>query len=265
VPLVAARWDTRARMRARGLSGQDGLRVLRREFLRRAARRVGARAIATAHNADDQLETMLMRLARGAGLAGLGGMRERRGGWLKPLLEVPRADIEADLARAGIGWREDGSNLDRRYLRNRIRHDALPVLIAALAPGQPAGRVRAGLARRAAATAREAREALRALRRWTSPALPPERSAPSAEFALDSRVVASYPSAARRAALTGLWRRLPRPLPGLTRRHLEALERLTVRGASSARVALPGGWVARRERGQVRFWRPSSHRSTETP
>ena len=85
VPLIAARMDGRARLQARGLSGQDGLRVLRREFLLRAARRAGATHIATAHTADDQLETILLRLGRGAGLPGLGGIAPRRGRFIRPL------------------------------------------------------------------------------------------------------------------------------------------------------------------------------------
>src|SRR5215831_4892350 len=110
IPLAAARWDCAARMRRRGLSGEAGLRTLRREFLLRCMRNAGAVAIATAHTADDQLETLLMRLARGAGLTGMAGMRARHGVWLKPLLHATRADVERDLRRHGLAWREDASN-----------------------------------------------------------------------------------------------------------------------------------------------------------
>ncbi|MBI5169374.1 MAG: tRNA lysidine(34) synthetase TilS, partial [Candidatus Eisenbacteria bacterium] len=118
VPLVSARVDARAAMKREGLSGEAGLRTLRRRFLLAAADRAGCAWIATAHTADDQLETLLMRLARGSGLAGLGGMRARRGPWLKPLLAATRADVERDLVRAGLGWREDASNASREHLRN---------------------------------------------------------------------------------------------------------------------------------------------------
>jgi tRNA(Ile)-lysidine synthase len=264
VPLIDARWDTRRRMRARGLSGQEGLRVLRREFLRAAARRAGARFIATGHTADDQLETLLMRLARGTGLRGLGGMHERRRGWRKPMLEVTRADIEADLARAGIPWREDRSNADSRYLRTRIRKDVIPALVRAAAPEGDATLVRSRLARRAAELTREAREARRALRRWTSFVLPAFSRIQPAEIALDSAQVAPYPIAARRLILATLWQRLPGALPGLTRRHLESLDRLAVRGRHGQTVMLPGGWFACRERESVRFRRPSFHQHMET-
>jgi tRNA(Ile)-lysidine synthase len=161
VPLVAARWDCRARMRREGLSGEAGLRALRRRFLLGAAKRAGAVAIATAHTADDQLETVLMRLARGTGLAGLGGMRARHGAWIKPLLEATRLDAERDLRAAGLAWREDTSNASRAWLRNRVRLDVVPALVAA-AHGAAAGpAARAALALRAAATAAEARAGAR--------------------------------------------------------------------------------------------------------
>jgi tRNA(Ile)-lysidine synthetase-like protein len=134
VPLVAARVDAPRRMRERGLSGEAGLRILRREFLAAAARESGAAAIATAHTADDQLETLLMRLVRGTGLRGLGAMRPRSGRWRKPLLEAARAAIEADLRAARQTWREDRSNRDRSRLRNRIRHGAIPALVVAAMP-----------------------------------------------------------------------------------------------------------------------------------
>lgn len=88
-----------------------------------------ARAIALAHHADDQAETFLMRLLRGSGPGGLRGMAHRNDrGVVRPLLDVPRSDIEAYLAERGIQWREDSSNSDCSFLRNRIRHELLPLL-----------------------------------------------------------------------------------------------------------------------------------------
>jgi tRNA(Ile)-lysidine synthase len=255
VPLAFARRDTPRQMRRRGLAGENGLRILRRAFLRRAATRAGAQAIATAHTADDQLETLLMRLARGAGLRGLGGMRERHGRWLKPMLDVTRAEVEADLGRAGIAWRTDESNADRRYLRNRVRHDVVPALLAAIAPARPSGSARAALARRAGAAAREAREAERAIAAWISPVLGKICRIQRGEIALETIGVAPYPIAARRTLLRQLWRALPGAGPGLTVRHLETLDRLIAAGREGAAVNLPDAWTARREGGWIRFHR----------
>ncbi len=77
-----------------------------------------------------------MRLARGAGLAGMGGMRPRHAAWRKPLLEATRHDIEHDLRAAGIAWREDATNRDPAYTRNRVRHQVVPALLAALRGGR---------------------------------------------------------------------------------------------------------------------------------
>jgi tRNA(Ile)-lysidine synthase len=252
IPLSTARWDTRARMRRRGLSGQDGLRRLRREFLLAAAHRGGAVGIATGHHADDQLETLLARLLRGAGLKGLGGMSPRQGCWLKPLLAVTRRDIEADLKRAGLSWREDASNRDSRYLRNRLRSVAIPALLEAAGVDAKGGELaRARLARRVAASLGEIRGARR-LVEGQALALVVRPSG----GALDLERLAGARAVVRRAALRLAWGRL-RTDAGLTARHLGALETL-VRGRARGPVSLPGGWKASRQGRAIRFARATA-------
>lgn len=255
VPLTHARWNTALRMRRLGLSGEAGLRTLRRAFLSAAAGRAGASAIATAHTADDRLETMLMRLARGTGLAGLSGMRARRGLWIKPLLEATRADVEADLRRIGQAWREDASNRDARHTRNRMRHGALPAFAAAVAPGADPARTRAALARKASRVAREAADSAESLEWLADDALAAICRIQPGEIALDSQRVGSYPFAARHMVLQRLWSRLDPALPGLTLHHLAAISRLVSDASAGARVALAGGWAATRERQWIRFRR----------
>jgi tRNA(Ile)-lysidine synthase len=106
------------------------------------------------HTLDDQAETVLMRALEGAGVRGLAGIPPVRGRVIRPLLAVRRHRIESELRALGLEWREDPSNQDRKHLRNRIRHDVLPMLTATLdAAVVPAlGRV--------AGTARETIDAL---------------------------------------------------------------------------------------------------------
>ena len=88
----------------------------------------GIDAIATAHTANDQAETLLLRLARGTGLHGAGGIRPRRGCYLRPLLCLSRAETEAICRAAGQAWVTDETNDTDAYARNRLRHSALPAL-----------------------------------------------------------------------------------------------------------------------------------------
>ena len=88
----------------------------------------GIDAIATAHTANDQAETLLLRLARGTGLHGAGGIRPRRGCYLRPLLCLSRAETEAVCRAAGQPWVTDETNDTDAYARNRLRHSALPAL-----------------------------------------------------------------------------------------------------------------------------------------
>ncbi len=119
--------------RAAGQSLEAAARVARYACFERAATRLGATVVVTGHTADDQAETILMRLLRGAGTRGLSGIRARRGIYARPLLECRRADLRRDLARRGEAFREDSSNLDPAILRNRVRQSLLPV-IEAIAP-----------------------------------------------------------------------------------------------------------------------------------
>jgi tRNA(Ile)-lysidine synthase len=115
---------------------QEAARTLRYAALRDMARAAGADWIATAHTADDQAETVLLRLLRGSGPDGLGGIPERSpdGRILRPLLGVPRAEVLAFARGRGLAWREDASNRDDGYARNRLRRHWLPGLAADFNP-----------------------------------------------------------------------------------------------------------------------------------
>lgn len=111
-----------------GLGLEEAARELRYAFFKRVAEREGYDLIATAHNADDNAETMLLNLARGASGAGLGGIPPRRGRIIRPLLGLTRAEIEQLLSESGTPHVEDSSNGDETIRRNRIRHAVMPVL-----------------------------------------------------------------------------------------------------------------------------------------
>ena len=139
LPCVTGRADVPRLAKRKGLSLEMAAREARYDFLARAARRVRATVIATAHNADDQAETVLLKLARGAGPGGLGGIA--RSAVLhglrvvRPMLDVGGAAIREFLRRRGIAWQEDETNRDLSILRNRVRHRVLPWLEKELNPG----------------------------------------------------------------------------------------------------------------------------------
>jgi tRNA(Ile)-lysidine synthase len=104
-------------------------RLARREFFDDLVRRGLADRIALGHTRDDQAETVLFRMLRGSGLAGLAGILPVTAeGLVRPLLGVTRGEVETFLRERSIPWREDSSNRDQRFSRNRIRHELLPRL-----------------------------------------------------------------------------------------------------------------------------------------
>lgn len=116
------------------LSPEAQARRVRYAAFREWAARLGASRVAVGHTADDQAETVLMRLLEGAGPRGLGGIPPVRGIFIRPLIELPRSTILRELERLGHSWIEDPSNRNPKFLRNRIRHDLLPLLAGSYNP-----------------------------------------------------------------------------------------------------------------------------------
>ena len=203
-------------------------RTLRYRLLAEAADRLGATAVLLGHTLDDQAETVLLGLARGAGTRSLAGMAAQRGLWRRPLLGVTRRQTRAACAEAGLEPWDDPHNADPSYARVRVRGQVLPALELALGPG-----VAEALAR----TARQAREDADALDALTPDtddvavlaALPP---------ALLARAVKRWAEQACGGAVTGA--------------HVDALRALVEAWRGQGPVALPGGVQAGRDGGRLR-------------
>jgi tRNA(Ile)-lysidine synthase len=127
--------DVRALAREWHTSIEDAGRRARYAFLERAAAEVGADVITTGHTLDDQAETFLLQLIRGAGPRGLSSIGPSVGRVRRPLLDVRREEIRNWLAAEGVPFREDESNRDVAFARNRVRHVLLPLLEREFSPG----------------------------------------------------------------------------------------------------------------------------------
>jgi tRNA(Ile)-lysidine synthase len=135
LPFCAGRGAVKQLARAQGISIEMAARQLRHEFLAQSAERLKCPVIAVAHHADDQVELFFLRLLRGSGGEGLAGMKwsspspvNRRVRIARPLLEVGKVDLEAFARENKIRFREDGSNVSPDILRNRVRHELLPLM-----------------------------------------------------------------------------------------------------------------------------------------
>ena len=128
IPFVCARGDVPAYAKAKGMSIEEAARALRYAFLEEQCSLLGCDYIATAHNADDNAETVLMNLIRGSGAKGLSGIPRSRGKLIRPLLDVSRSEIEAYIRKNNIPFVEDSTNLSQDYTRNFIRHRILPLV-----------------------------------------------------------------------------------------------------------------------------------------
>jgi tRNA(Ile)-lysidine synthase len=128
IPALMGDADVPAAAADAGVSLEVAGRRARQRFYAEVMASATASRVAVAHTRDDQAETILLRLARGAGSAGLGGMAPRRGPIARPVLDTTRKSLRDFLRARGEGWREDATNLDRGIPRNLVRHEVMPHL-----------------------------------------------------------------------------------------------------------------------------------------
>jgi len=231
VPFRAARADVRARARAEGGGVEEAARLERQAFLRRVADEEGASAIALAHTRDDQAETVLLRMLRGAGGLGLSAMRARAGLLLRPMLGLSRRDVLDHLGARGLAWREDETNADLAIARNRVRHELIPYLERHFNPA-----VRDALARSAAVLAEEA-EVLASVAADASKA---RGHAKGDVYVLSRAGLAAAPRAVARLSVRRALG-LAGGLRGVGLRHVDAIVDLAKSAAPSGRrLPLPG-------------------------
>jgi len=137
LPFSESSCDVKKLAKQKGISVEMAAREARYGFFSEALKASGADCVAVAHNADDQAETVLLKLARGS-VAGLGGMKaiSRVSGLcvIRPLLDVTHAEAVQYLKRRRLEWIEDSSNAETEYLRNRVRHEIIPLIEKRLNP-----------------------------------------------------------------------------------------------------------------------------------
>ncbi|MBO4211678.1 MAG: tRNA lysidine(34) synthetase TilS [Oscillospiraceae bacterium] len=232
IPFALGRGDAPARAAQRGESLEEAARVLRYTFLRSAA----PGKLATAHNGDDNVETILLHLLRGTGLRGLAGIPLTGEKLLRPLLCCTRGEIDALLEREKLPHVEDSTNGKDDCLRNRLRHRVMPLL----------REENPSLVRTVGRTSALLREEDAYLSRLA------EKAALDCEAGegLSSRALLELDPVLRRRVLMGSLRKLGLENPAMV--YVEGLESL-LRAGPSARMLLPGGLSARREYDRLLF------------
>lgn len=128
IPFFSDKVDVPAYAKNFGLSPEDAARRVRYDFFLQVKKQINAHKIATGHNQNDHEETILMNILRGTGLDGLVGIDPVRESFIRPLIEIPRAEIEKYIEQEGIPFRIDATNLTTDYFRNSLRLELIPII-----------------------------------------------------------------------------------------------------------------------------------------
>jgi tRNA(Ile)-lysidine synthase len=229
-------------------------RRVRYEFLTQTAHRVGARFVATGHTADDQAETILHRILRGTGIAGLAGSPRVRPlspatTLIRPLLQLRRAEVIAYLERLGQPFREDRTNADPQFTRNRIRHELLPQLARQYNPNVVESLLRLG------AVARDSQAAIEPLVDTLLYSAVQDGGDDSVR--VDRGRLAGAHRHLVRELFVAIWRRCQWPEQGMTFDHWDRLAELA-RSTTAGKIVLPGKILARAEGAEMTVARASA-------
>lgn len=237
--------DVKGEIRRRGGSTQDTARTLRYEALQKIAQETGADCIAVGHTRSDQAETVLLQLLRGAGTRGLAGIAPIFSlsdvPIIRPLLVLGREEIEDYCERFELAPVTDPSNKDRRYMRNRLRHELLPLL----KDFQP--RLEERLAEAADILGVEDTYMEREASRLADQLLVPGRSASETSWSIQTDSLKTLDLALARRLVRIAVRRVAGTEKGLTFRHVEDVLALAKDDRGSAATTLPKGVHAKRE------------------
>lgn len=227
---------------AAGRSLMDAARILRYGYLRQVSGDLGGALVATGHHSDDQAETVLLNLFRGAGGAGLGGMKPAGDGIIRPLLGVGRGDIEAYCREHGLAPRLDSSNLKTDYQRNLLRLEFMPELARAFNANL------AGTLCRTAEIVGDEHDYVSGEARRLFPELVREEG-DGLSVACDA--LGSLHVALRREVIRQALAKKRGGLKGISFLHVEELLKLAACGGTGGAVELPGPLAVRKEYGRL--------------
>jgi len=248
IPFFGLKADIRSSAGRHGYSVEEAGRLLRFQYFRKTAYRLAFDRVALAHHADDQAETILMHLFRGTGLRGLAGMKPvREDKIIHPLLFVTRSRIEAYAEQVGLAYRNDSSNSDIRFLRNRIRREVLPVVKGIYGSSVIGAITRAGQAVSEAEDRLEA-EIREAMKQGTL-------MHKNHEFILDIPRFLRYFITIQKGLLMVAVRQIRNETPYVKNTEIERLMCLIHRGTENSKVELNHGISAIRSNHQIVFTR----------
>jgi tRNA(Ile)-lysidine synthase len=245
VPCYVASVDVKSVQGTTGLSSQHAARKLRYESFMQMRCRLSATRVALGHTANDQAETLLVRLVRGSGPAGFAGIPSVRLPYIRPLIRMYRHEVEAYLTAHGLPWVEDSTNTERRYLRNRLRLDLVPML------RQYNPQIDKRLNDLATMLSADNRYL-----EWQTDILVPQVVAWHTEgrLFLECRAFCAAALSLQRRVLRRISDTMLQLEIAVSFRHIEVLRHLLTEAEVGKRATFPGGWRAERQRIGVLVW-----------